>query len=288
MSGQIVIENSRLVAEQGTAVKTVIVVENGTLDDVEITAVEGVAFNFDVDTGEVTLSSNALGTHEILVGFAGEEAQDVIVLDVIEDTSDEEQPTNEQPTTQPPVVEPVVETPPPVVEQPPVVEVKAPAEAPAPVVQQAPAVEAPVEHPKEIAELMRGLEDYKSKMTLRTMVPTDVGVVQQGKLFRIIMKVLNKEGNDFSANMNALVNFVKANRDDVFSERAINRFIPQVKMNKEEILLFTRLTAMLLTCADVEDRKLVSKRIDFKFIEQRMNNGKAMQRLINFFNPATE
>ena len=282
MSGQIVIENSRLVAAQGTAVQTVIVVENGTLEQVEIVAGEGVAFQFNADNGEVTLSSNALGTHEILVGFAGEEAQDVIVLDVIEDTDEE---TETPPDA--PVETPVVETP--AVQPEPPAEVKAPAEVVvAPVVETPVVVEETQAYAPNVADLMRALDDYKTNMTLKTMVPTDVGVIQQGKLFRTILKVLNKEGNDFNANMNALVNFVKANRDDVFSERAINRFIPQVKLNKEEILLFTRLTAMLIVCADVEDRKLVGKRIDFRFIEQRLNNGGALQRLINFFNPATE
>lgn len=276
MSGQIVIQDTRLVAKQGVAIKTTLVVENGTLDDVEIVAAEGVAFDFDVDTGEITLSCNTIGSHEVLVGFKDEDAQDIIILDVEEDKEEViEQPTSsEEPTPSTPEPAPVVTPPEP--PAPPVVE------TPAPVAKTTPAPAA------NVADLVRALEEYKFKMDLRAMVPTELGIAQQQKLFKTIVKVLNKEGSDFVANMNTLIAFVKENRTGVFSEKAINRFIPQVKMNKEEVQLFTRLTAMLLVTADIEDKKLVSTRIDFRYIEQRLRNGKAMHQLINYFNPASE
>lgn len=276
MSGQIVIQDTRLVAKQGVAIKTTLVVENGTLDDVEIVAAEGVAFDFDVDTGEITLSCNTIGSHEVLVGFKDEDAQDIIVLDVEEDKEDViEQPTSsEEPAPTTPEPTPVVPAAAP--STPPVVE------TPTPVVKTAPAPAA------NVVDLVRALEEYKFKMDLRALVPTELGIAQQQKLFKTIIKVLNKEGSDFVANMNTLIAFVKENRTGVFSEKAINRFIPQVKMNKEEVQLFTRLTAMLLVTADIEDKKLVSTRIDFRYIEQRLRNGKAMHQLINYFNPASE
>lgn len=281
MSGQIVIENNRLVVEQGTAASTVIVVENGTLDDVEIAAVEGVAHDLNRETGELVLSSNVLGTHEILVGFKDEEPQDIIILDVTEEAGEQTNPPADPPVEEPKAPEAPVVPPAPIAEPTPPVQ-EAP---PAPAVEAAPA---PAEYPREVAELMRALDEYKSKMGLRNLIPTEQGIAQQQKLFKAIIKVLNKEDNDFRANMNALVKFVKENRQDVFNERAINRFIPQVKMNKEEILLFTRLTALLMLTADISDRKLVASRIDFKYIEQRLKNAKAFQRLMNYYNPATE
>lgn len=274
MSGQIVIENNRLVAEQGSNVSTIIVVENDTLDNVEITAAEGVAFNFNADNGEIVLSSNTLGTHEILVGFEGEDPQDVIVLDVIEEAT---APVVESPAQ--PAPEPVVETPP----APPA----PPVEQPKPIAPVAPSA------PKEavasnVVELMGILEEYKTKMSLKGTVPVDVGVQMQGKLLRAYNKMLSKEGKDFVDNMNALVRFVKENRQDVFNERAINRFMQFVKMNKEEHQFFTRFNTLLIFTADIEDRKMVASRVDMKYIEARMKNSGAMQRLRNYYNPATE
>ena len=284
MSGKITIEDTRLSTEQGVAVVTKVTVENATLEDVVIYGADGVGEELNVETGELTLIGYDLGEHQIMLGLKDEDPQDVVVLTVGpgKPQSVEKEDTiakQDEPVKEP---EAVVETskapePPPVVEQP-------KATVAAPVAPQ----QSTKEVPANVSELMRVLEEYKAKMDLRALVPTELGIAQQQKLFKILVKVLNKEGVDFTTNMNALLAFVKENRTGVFSERAINRFIPQVKMNKEEIQLFTRLTAMLITTADVEDKKLVSTRIDFRYIEQRLRNGKAMHQLINYFNPASE
>lgn len=277
MSGKIYINNTHLVAEVSTPAVCKMIVEDQDMENVEIVAQEGVAFNFDVETGELTLTSNNVGSYEITVGFEGEEPQDVILFEttsakVEEYSSVEEQPTKEEPK----VEEVVVETP-----------VAANEETPLapPAVEDKPVV---VPTSKATLDLMAALNEYKTKMGLKCAVDVALGTVQQQKLYRAIIRVLDKPETEFNENMDALINFVRENRNDVFNEKAINRFIPQVKLNKDEILLFTRLTTLLIITADIDNKKLVSSRVDFKYIEQKLNNAEAMRKLRNYYDPTTE
>lgn len=299
MSDKIVIENNKLTTEQGSMAKTVITVNDGSFEDVEIVTPNGVGFDFDLETGELSLASNSLGTHEVLIAYLDGEPQ-VITLEVVEDgvpdaPAQEEpqapQSTSNEETTQPPVVDaPVEQTPPPVVET-----------VVAPVVVEAPKRTATAPRSmfteeqialvanKNTEELARHLKDYAEKMGPKVMVPDQVGAANQQKLFRAIIKVLNMEGKAFSDNMNYLVAFVKQHRDGVFNERYINRFVKHIKLNKDEAVLFSRLTTLLIITADMgKDKKLVPTRVDLKYIGDKLRNDAALNRLSNFYNPATE
>lgn len=282
-------------AVQGTAVITTITASSQhILDKMIVNAPDGIAFEFKKETGELTLLSGSIGEFKIDLNVYDESGEEILSGDftfVVSAEQEEETPPADKVETQPEQTAPAVETPvvdtkaseevqpkvDPVVETPVVV---------APAAVAAPAAE--IEVTPATAELINFLNDYKMKMNIRAMVDTTLGVAQQTKLYKMLIKVLTKEGHDFTANMDALIAFVKANRNDVFAERCIGRFVPQLRLNKEEAMLFTRLTTLLIVTADVDNLTLVSSRIDFKFISTRLKNDAAMQRLQYYYNPVAE
>lgn len=265
-------EDMNFTAEQGSHVKIQLDVKDVEFDDIiDVIAPEGVAHELS-STYELTLSSNTPGVYDVFIAINDETPEAAFIFEVTPIQQQEvanDAPAEDIPAEQPPapvVEEPLVETPPP---------------APKPTAAK------PITDPDK-QEVITTLEAYKARMTLSGMCSVEDGCRQQYNLNRLYMRIFSKPQLVFNKCMDTLIQFVKENRSDCFNERGINRFIGQVKMNKDEIQFFTRFNTMLLVVADLNDKKMIGKRVDLKHIESKMSNGANMQKLYNYFNPTGE
>lgn len=265
-------EDMSYTAEQGSHVKIQLDVKDVEFDDIiDVIAPEGVAHELS-STYELTLSSNTPGVYDVFIAINDETPEAAIIFEV--KPIQQEEAANDAPVEEVPAEEP----PPPVVEEP---VVETPPPAPKSTVAK------PVTDPDK-QEVLTTLEAYKARMTLSGMCSVEDGCRQQYNLNRLYTRIFSKPQLTFNKCMDTLIQFVRENRTDCFNERGINRFIGQVKMNKDEIQFFTRFNTMLLVVADLNDKKMISKRVDLKHIESKMSNGANMQKLYNYFNPTGE
>lgn len=140
----------------------------------------------------------------------------------------------------------------------------------------------------DTAELLERLEMYCSAMGPKIIVSESDVIIHQIGLFKIFTMVLNKTGVEFNKNISTLIKFIREHRQGAFNEKYIARGMSQIKLNANDRLLFARLITLFSISADVDNKTLVGKRFDFRYIANLINNDSTMQRLNGYYNPSRE
>lgn len=263
----IVVEQKALTVEQGSSVKTVVLIEGSEELVLDVVTPEGVADDYDVDSGELTLVGNAVGEHVVtlnaITAIGDSAATETITLTVVADsavegevnTADQDAPAAEQ---------------------------EEPAEELAEALEE-PAAKA---HPEQ--DLMVRLEQYLAVMAPKTPVDPVMGGKHQLHLLRTIQYVLNKPVQDFGRYYTTLLNFVREHRQGAFHEGYINRFMDTFPGHGSDRIVFTRMTNLLLASADVSDRQLVKNHVDFDLMASTLTDQTQYQKLASYYNPRGE
>ena len=188
-----------------------------------------------------------------------------------------------------PVEEPVV----PVVEEPVVVvqSVVPPEVVVAPVVTPVAATPVPATigaDPMEGVSLIgemayQNILDYMVAMAPKKPIQIDAGCRHQTRLYSSILSIINNLDSDFNQAYGALLKLVHDNKDGVFHETQIFRFMEHISLPVNDRKAFTRILNMMKVTADPKGRDLALKQVSLKNSLEFGVTESGLQRIMAFY-----
>jgi hypothetical protein len=180
-----------------------------------------------------------------------------------------------------PIVQPVVVTP--------VVEVPPAAPAKVEVVTPAPVVEVTVANPMDGVSLVgkmayQNILDYVINMAPKNPIQIDEGCRHQTRLYSSIMSIINNLDADFNKAFGALLKLIHEQKDGVFHEIQIFRFMDHIALPLDDRKAFQRIINLLKLTADPKGRALALKQVSLKNSLEFGVNESGRQRLMAFYN----
>lgn len=127
------------------------------------------------------------------------------------------------------------------------------------------------------------LKDYAHNMAPRRPVTSADCAGWQRRLYRAIAASLTYPAEEFTGAFNIILDFVRENRDGVFSERYIYREYASVALSRSEMLSFERLVRLLTLTVDVSSIDEISKHIDMSKVVENLSV-QAQQNVLGFYN----
>lgn len=152
-------------------------------------------------------------------------------------------------------------------------------DAPAP----APAAPAVASADPDMLALQRDLSNYTAQMMPAIRVPPGVGPAMQLTLYRAVMRVAGIKGDKFTPLWTAILAYAYEHRNDLWSERYINRFISDMNIPIVDIRNFEKLRHLISMTADPQSRAVAVKNIDFQTLMRFMPNPQVQQNLLGFY-----
>lgn len=126
--------------------------------------------------------------------------------------------------------------------------------------------------------------EYIKKMNPKKPIEVSEGAKLQAALFRVIQSTINKEEKHFKQIFSAMLAIFLHEKNGVFHESCLFRFMDNVPLNGNEIKAFTRLlNLMKLTCSK-ESRAVTLKQVDIGKTLQYGLTDDGRRKLIDFYN----
>lgn len=138
----------------------------------------------------------------------------------------------------------------------------------------------------DMLALQRDLQNYANQMSPAMRLTAHVGAAMQLSLFRTLMRVVTIQGDKFAPLWSAVLAFAFEHRNDLWSDRYINRFVSDMGSSVTDLRNFEKLRHVIAMTADPQSRAVAVKNMDFASILKFMTNAQAQQNLLGFYNAA--
>lgn len=164
----------------------------------------------------------------------------------------------------------------------------APADAPV-VAAPAPAEVQPMILPVHVGlvgqSAIASLQQYVINMKPRTPIEPGTGARHQQSLYRALINIIDKTGNDFEPVFGAALQLFHNHADGAFHEKHVFRFMEHVQLSPDERTAFQRLLNMMKLAADPKGRHIALKQMNFEStLKAPMVSEAGRQRVMAFFN----
>lgn len=131
--------------------------------------------------------------------------------------------------------------------------------------------------------LQQNLDQYIEAMAPGKPHADEQGPMFQVLLYRTIQNVLAREGKDFTEGMDYLLQRIQENRDGVFNEKYVFRYMENIKLGQIERKTFERLLNLFITTADPATRTVTVKHVDIPTTVKNIPDGRVQQRLYEYY-----
>jgi hypothetical protein len=138
----------------------------------------------------------------------------------------------------------------------------------------------PAAHQAGIHRLMA----YMEEMAPKRPISAEAGALNQKALYNTIVNTINFEEQYFHEVFTAILRLFEANKDGVFHETHVWRFMESVALSKDDLTAFQRLLSLIQVLGPVKGREQAIKQFDFNKVLQYRLNDAGRQRLLTYFN----
>lgn len=131
---------------------------------------------------------------------------------------------------------------------------------------------------------LQTLADYMENMAPRKVMAANDGARHQVALYRALTNIINNTTDDFPAAFAAVLKLMDENRDGVFHESHVFRFMDVIALPEADRKAFQRLLNLLKLLAPTKGRKLAMGQVDFERSLEHGITEAGRQRVAAFFN----
>jgi len=125
--------------------------------------------------------------------------------------------------------------------------------------------------------------DYMVAMAPKKPIQIETGCRHQTRLYSSILSIINNLDSDFNTAYGALLKLVHDNRDGVFHETQIFRFMEHIALPANDRKAFTRLINLMKVTADPKGRELSLKQVSLKNSLEFGITESGLQRMMAFY-----
>lgn len=127
------------------------------------------------------------------------------------------------------------------------------------------------------------LINYMDALAPGKGVSNEVGARNQSMFWRSIQSLVNGGGKEFNKGWSTFLNVIHAERQGIFSERYMFRFMEHVSMSKNDYSAFTAVLNLAHVTSDPKGRQVALKQVDIgKTLAQGFTD-EGKQNLLNFY-----
>lgn len=135
-----------------------------------------------------------------------------------------------------------------------------------------------------VINAMNAVQQYMQDMGPAMTQTTESGARHQVVLFRAIRTIIDYSHDDFQLAFATLLRLFDENKDGVFHERYVFRFMESVVLNQDERRAFERILNLIKLAAASAGRKEAVNQINFQKTLQYVFTEEGRQRVLAFFN----
>ena len=135
-------------------------------------------------------------------------------------------------------------------------------------------------------QLAYSLADYVTKMKPGKVINSEVGGTIQESFRKNILKVLKLDEDRFPVFMDWLIDVIRASRasNGAFHDRYVLRYSSMLKCSTDQLQLFTRMINLLVTTADIPNKRLIGKRVDISYIVNSLAHADVRNKILKYYN----
>lgn len=127
------------------------------------------------------------------------------------------------------------------------------------------------------------LGNYLDAMGVTKAIPPEQGARHQVMFWRAIQAMINGGGKEFRMGWNAFLAVMQNEREGVFAERYMFRFVEQISIPKSDYDAFCSILNLAHVTADPKGRQLALKQVDMNKTLASGYNDEGRQALLSFY-----
>lgn len=133
-------------------------------------------------------------------------------------------------------------------------------------------------------QVQERLDSYVENMRPGRPIEPKDGAAMQAVLWNTIRLILKQPAPDFVTLLNNLLNTIKVNRQGVFNERYVYRFLDEVRITAPERRNFERILNLFLTTCDPQTRLASLRQVSLQTTLSGFTNQDEVSKLTAFYN----
>jgi hypothetical protein len=130
---------------------------------------------------------------------------------------------------------------------------------------------------------LQNIEDYMEAMKPRKPVTVEAGARHQVALYRAMTSIINNLNEDFKIVYSMMLNMMHKERDGVFHETHIFRFMDNVNLPEKDRKAFQRLINLCKVTADPKGRELALKQVNMEATLEHGITEAGRQKILHFY-----
>lgn len=134
-----------------------------------------------------------------------------------------------------------------------------------------------------VLALQRDLTNYASAMAPAKRILPQAGAAAQMALWSVLVRILNLPQTSFQPVWTYMLSFAYENRDGVWNDRLLHRFISDMGLSPRDLRMFERIRHLISMTADPKSRATALKQVNLPNIIASMTSIVAQQNLMGYY-----